>query len=396
MRLLKLEVEGFRSLKSLSWELDQLNVVVGAVGAGKSSVMRALGLIARSARGELEMQIQRRGGLGALAWDGQAERLRLRIKTSPIDAQRDIERDSLTYDLELGRVGERAFRVERELLGNYYRVETGERTEPLKLLERNPRHAVVFDEQQRALVSQEGVNEAESLLSLARGPFALNRLISAYQRELSRWQAAGELAADGRADVRRSAESRHDARLSDDGANLVSVLHTHYSRDRGFKATVHRAMDQAFGEDFEELVFPPAGTGRVEMRVRWRSLGREVPAAELPSGLLRFLYIVTLLAAPVAAPLIVIDEPEQGLQPTMIPVVAELAVEASARSQVVLLTQSPQLLDAFPAEKMSSAVIERSEGASRLRKLQGDALEDWLDVYSYGAAESAEAAAEES
>lgn len=105
-------------------------------------------------------------------------------------------------------------------------------------------------------------------------------------------------------------------------------------------------MKAAYGDDFEELVFPPAADQRIQLRVRWKSLKREQTAADLSDGTLRFLFLLTVLASPSPAALVAIDEPETGLHPAMLPIVAEYAVDASSRTQVILTTHSPQLLDA--------------------------------------------------
>ena len=86
------------------------------------------------------------------------------------------------------------------------------------------------------------------------------------------------------------------------GQNLISVLHTLYTGDREFKREINAAMKAAFGDDFEELVFPPAADQRIQLRVRWRSLEREQSAADLSDGTLRFLFLLTVLASPEAGP----------------------------------------------------------------------------------------------
>jgi predicted ATPase len=91
-------------------------------------------------------------------------------------------------------------------------------------------------------------------------------------------------------------------------------------------------MRAAFGDDFEELVFPPAADQRIQLRIRWRSLQREQSAADLWEGTLRFLFLLAVLANPSPPPVIAIDEPETGLHPAMVPIVAEYAREAATRA----------------------------------------------------------------
>ena len=140
---------------------------------------------------------------------------------------------------------------------------------------------------------------------------------------------------------------RFEEQVDPDGQNLVTVLHTLYSGNRDFKKAVDWAMRAAFGEDYEELVFSPAADQRIQFRIRWRSLHRAQSAADLSDGTLRFLLLLTILSSPSPAPVIAIDEPETGLHPSMFPIIAEFAVEASRRSQIIFTTHSPQFLDAF-------------------------------------------------
>lgn len=162
------------------------------------------------------------------------------------------------------------------------------------------------------------------------------------------------------------------------------MLHTLYTGDREFKRDIDAAMRVAFGDDFEELVFPPAADQKIQLRVRWKSLQHEQSAADLSDGTLRFLFLLTVLASPSPAPAIAIDEPETGLHPSMLPLIAEYAVDASTRSQVILTTHSPQLLNAFSENRPTTTVAKWENGETTLLTLSGEALDYWLNEYSLG------------
>ena len=178
--------------------------------------------------------------------------------------------------------------------------------------------------------------------------------------------------------------ARREAYLNADGQNLVSVLHTLYSIDRDFKNEINTAMRTAFSDDFDEIVFPPAADQRIQLRLRWRSLEREQSAADLSDGTLRFLFLLAALANPSPPPLIAIDEPETGLHPSMLPIVAEYARDAANRTQVILTTHSPELLDAFGNEPPTTTVVEWKDGQTVLKVLSGDRLDYWLKKYTMG------------
>lgn len=276
MKILRLDIEGFRSLKDISWDPDDLNVVIGPNASGKSNLLRALELISTSARGGLARHVQRSGGMEPLVWDGSAEEISFAAKMSPLDCARDPVTDSLTYQATMSRLGPSSFKIAKELLGNFHQVETGKRQEPFKFLERNYSRGVVFDEREHGLAApEESIPEDETLLSLARAPFSQNRRIPLFRSELESWVVYHDLHVNAEAPIRQPVVAKLERRVDPDGQNLVSVLHTLYTEDREFKNEVGMAMKAAFGDDFDELVFPPAADQRVQLRVRWKSLRRE-------------------------------------------------------------------------------------------------------------------------
>jgi predicted ATPase len=386
MKILRLDVKGFRSLKDVSWAPEDLNVVIGPNGSGKSNLLRMLELICVSASGGLGKYVQRWGGMEPLVWDGRSDAIAYTLRTSPLEARRDAEKESLTYEFVMQRLGKgSSFRIDHELLANYYQVTKGERSEPFKFLERHAMRGVVFDEEERKLVAPpESMLEEESLLSLSRGPFGVNRHVQQFRSELAGWNVYHDVHVNADAPIRQPVVARAEKRVDPDGQNLISVLHTLYTGDRGFKNEVNMAMKAAFGEDFDELVFPPAADQRIQLRLRWKSLQREQSAGDLSDGTLRFLFLLAVLASPSPAPLIAIDEPETGLHPSMLPIVAEYAVDASSRTQVIFTTHSPQFLDAFRETKPATTVAKWSDGETLLEKLEGASLDHWLKEYSLG------------
>ena len=387
MKIIQLSVKGYRSLADVVWAPGDLNVLIGPNGAGKSNLLRLLELISISAQGRLGKYIQNQGGMEPLVWDGVAEFIEIMFKSSAVDKTKSVGGDSLTYKLEMVRLGKTssAYRIGYELLAESHLLESGEGNEPFRLLHRLRLNAKVFDENGKAFnVSEESVSEEETLLSMAAGPFIENRLIPAFQAQVASWSVYHDLNVNRDAPIRQAAVTRTEKRVDPDGQNLIPVLHTLYTGDRDFKKDIDSAMRAAFGDDYEELVFAPAADQRIQLRVRWKSLRREQAAADLSDGTLRFLFLLTVLASPMLAPVIAIDEPETGLHPSMLPIVAEYAVDASQRAQVILTTHSPQFLDAFGDTVPVTTVTECSHGATTLRTLDGDALKEWLKEYSLG------------
>ncbi len=386
MKIIKLEVEGYRSLKSQTWCPGDLNILIGPNASGKSNLLRVLETLNSAARGGLGRYIQQEGGMEPIVWDGQADHVILRARMTPIPPYKDNVKDALTYKIKIARLGKSsAYRIDYELLGNYYKVQTGEAKEPFKLLERDPRHAVVYSmDSQRFEAPPQSVPEEEALLSAAAGPFTANRFVGEFQKELADWKIHQYFSSHRDAPIRTAQVTRPDTQVDADGQNLISVLHSLYEGDRDFEDEVNTAMRAAFGEDFERLSFPPVADQRIQMRIRWRSLRREQSAADLSDGTLRFLFLLAVLANPSPPPLIAIDEPETGLHPSMFPIVAEYARDAASRAQVILTTHSPEFLDAFGENVPTTTVVERQEGQTILRVVSGEELSYWLKQYTLG------------
>lgn len=387
MKILSLEIEGFRSFKHLvDWRPGDLTVLIGPNGSGKSNLLRALEMLAVSAQGGLTKWVQSAGGMDPLTWDGQAETIRLKVECSPVEAQRKQDEEALTYELLLDRVGKSGeYRIGYELLGNYWKVKQKRQPEPFKLLERQGLRAKVFDEQQRGLAApEENVPPTETLLSLAADPFTRNHHLPSFRAQMAGWSIYHDFHTNRDAPIRQSVVTRHEKRVQPDGQNLISVLHTLYS-DRNFEKEINTAMSAAFGDDFEKLIFAPAADQRIQLRLRWKSLQREQSATDLSDGTLRFLFLLTVLSSPDPAPLIAIDEPETGLHPSMLPIIAEYAVDASHKTQVILTTHSPAFLDAFTKSAPTTAVVKWNDGETELKNVDNQQLQRWLEEYSLGA-----------
>lgn len=247
------------------------------------------------------------------------------------------------------------------------------------------RKKIVLAESETPFVFEDDYPAEQTLLSVMSDFIAFGRDIAGYRRELEGWRIYQYLDVGPDSPIRQAVVARPDRVVQQDGKNLVSVLHTLYSGDRDFKKDINMAMRAAFGDDFEELVFPPAADQRVQLRIRWKSLQREQSAADLSDGTLRFLFLLTVLASPELPALIAIDEPETGLHPSMLPIVAEYAADAAERSQVILTTHSPQFLDAFCDTIPTTTVVHLNQGRTELKSLTGEALDDWLKEYSLGA-----------
>ncbi len=133
---------------------------------------------------------------------------------------------------------------------------------------------------------------------------------------------------------------------------------------------------------FDNFILRPNRNEKV--RLRWRQKGSDYPLKphHLSDGTLRFICLTTALLQPDPPSTIIIDEPELGLHPYAIDILAELIEAASNRTQLIISTQSPALVDNFEPEDI--IVVDRKKGASVFTRLDKEELSSWLEDYSLG------------
>jgi predicted ATPase len=176
----------------------------------------------------------------------------------------------------------------------------------------------------------------------------------------------------------QSAQMRHDF-LDDGGQNLAVVL-------GAFPMALKKRVKQELRVVYEGITDVDVANGvggNLQVMIEEES-SRVIPASRLSDGTLRYLCLLTILLDPSPPPLVVIEEPELGLHPDLIPKIAELLIEASERMQLVVTTHSRMLIDALAADPESVVVCSREHGESRMERLSCDDLSEWLETYSLG------------
>ena len=168
--------------------------------------------------------------------------------------------------------------------------------------------------------------------------------------------------------------------LKEDAGNLAPVL-LRLRDDRG--SYYQRIVDTIrlilpFFSDFE--LNPDHGS----LLLQWRERDSDqvFDVAQSADGMLRAMALVTLLLQPEQdlPDVLIIDEPELGLHPYAINIVGGLIRSLATRIQVVVATQSAQLIDCFDPRDI--VVVERDQRRSSFRRLNADDLNDWLQEYS--------------
>lgn len=184
---------------------------------------------------------------------------------------------------------------------------------------------------------------------------------SPLHRAIASWMPCHFHETGAGAALRRSAHVFDVASLRPDGSNLASVLlHLRTQAPRRFLRLVE--MVRRMAPFFEDFCFLTPFEDQVSLAWKQRHSEYLLRAYQLSDGTLRFLALATALLQPEPPSLMLMDEPELGLHPQALALLADLIKQAASRSQIVLATQSAALLDFFSLEEV--VIVTRQRGAS--------------------------------
>lgn len=169
--------------------------------------------------------------------------------------------------------------------------------------------------------------------------------------------------------------------LSELGHNLSSVMNSLLTNP-GVKNNILLRLKR-FYPDINDIVFDSMGNS-IQMFFHEGPLRHPISATRMSDGSLRYLCLLAILCHPDPPPVICIEEPEVGLHPDIIAEIADLLIEASERSQIIVTTHSDALVDALTDTPESIVICEKQNGATRLRRVGKEEIESWLEDYRLG------------
>jgi predicted ATPase len=338
-----INVAGFTSITEASVVLNRLNVLVGANGAGKSNLIRALEMLGRIMDSELGLFTGVAGGASALRSVDSPPGAPIRLRV-------DLSDGGYLAEL-IPAAGDELVFSKEEFWASGGR--------PAGLPARGYRETMLANPDAPWWDSARPVTEA------IRGCRVY------HFHDTSRTAA-----------VKQNAYAADNNALHPDAGNLAAVLRRLRDADRTSYLRIVETIRQVapFFRDF--VLEPELSPERI--RLRWRQVGTETvfPADAFSDGTLRFICLATLLGQTDLPGLIVLDEPELGLHPFAIVQLAEMLRAASRESRVLLATQSVTLMNQF--ELADLIVAERGEQGSVFARPDPDRLRDWLAEYSLG------------
>jgi predicted ATPase len=348
----QITLKGFKSIESLdAFRLGRVNVLIGANGAGKSNFVDFFRILRALADESFQQFVNDQGGGDGLLYLGPKV-------TREIQARLKFGHNAYEFELKLTGKGTLQIAEERVAYGHQapWRVGAGALESALRKRR----------------------NEKSSLYPGYAG-------VPHYVYEaVSSWTVYHFHDTSSLSPMRRDQPLRDWDRLRHDASNIAAFL-------LRLKTTQSSAFElicdtiRLIAPFFDSFLLRPENRGSNEqVRLEWQQKGSDFPfqPTQLSDGTLRFICLATALLQPRPPATIVIDEPELGLHPYAISILADLIKSAGERTQVVVSTQSPTLVDFFDAGEI--IVVSRSKGRSIFERLDAARLAEWLQDYSIG------------
>ena len=362
IELRRLKLEGYKSLREIEVGFGDVTVLLGANGAGKSNLVSFFRMLGFLSTGALQEFIGRAGQSDSLLFGGRKATPQIRAEIEFVGTDQAGSRQTATsYQMRLGDAAPDTliFLSERAV---YHRSSY-----------REP-HEVMLGAGHRESRLREKAREGDKTCDI------LLRLLSGcrgYQFHDTSPQA----------NIRKSCYIEDAAYLRDDAGNLAPYLYALGETRPDCYLRIVEAIRLVF-PGFGDFNLVPSATDASRILLNWNERGRSdyvFGPHQLSDGTLRFMSLATLLLQPPAKlpNVIVLDEPELGLHPYAISVLAAMVRSVATRAQVVLATQSPRLVDEFEPNEI--VVIEATgESGTKCQRLEPVALTGWMEEYSLG------------
>jgi len=345
-------VKGFRSIRSIEkLELRAINILVGANGSGKSNFIGVFDFLRALRQGRLVEYTDSRGGADSILHFG-----------SKVTKEIGLE---ISFHDKL----------------NGYRVSLSPTSED-RLYVRDERCWFWRDKQKYDKPYDESLSGTGKEAGISRPQKGVAKRV---QERLDSWRIYHFNDTSDNAPVKKTGDVDDDRFLRPDASNLAAYLYLlqehHQSEYQLIRKTVQRAAP--FFDDFH---VEPLRRNSKKIKLEWVHKSSEgyFDASSLSDGTLRFMCLATLFLQPLRyrPSVILVDEPELGLHPYAITMLANLIKAAAAETQVIVSTQSALLLDHF--EPADVIVADLEEGATTLRRPDSKQLSVWLEEYSLG------------
>ena len=348
--LAKLTIKGFKSIRELqNFELQNLNVLIGGNGSGKSNFIEIFRMLRAMMDLNFTNYVMTRGGADDFLFNGPKQTLY--IMAHFVFGKNE-------YGFELEPTANDNFLIKNEaqryVKGGWQIVGTNHYESRLPEIKNNP-----------GIITKRGI-----------GHYVFNAI--------SEWVVYHFHDTGSSAPMRRSEIVEDNKRLRPNAANIAPLLlNLKIANFKCYQEIVD--VIRLVTPFFDDFILEPVKRGEKEtVRLSWKQKGSDYPMQpyHFSDGTIRFICLATSLLQPFSPSTIVIDEPELGLHPYAIEILSELIRAAAHKTQVIVSTQSPALVNHFVPEDI--IVVDREDGASTFKRLKSSELTIWLEDYAMG------------
>ena len=362
----RLCIAGYRSLRDVRLELAQVTVVTGANGTGKSSLYRALRLLADVAQGRVIQSLALEGGLSSVLWAGP-ETISRAMKRGEQPVQGTLRQDRISLKLgfssdDYGYAIDLGLPIPGGVFGRDPQIKTESLwTGPVLkrancFAERRGPSVTLRDRNGERRQAYTHLESFDSMLTHCANPEDGAELLLLRER-LRDWRFYDHFRTDSEAPARRRQVGTRTPVLASDGADLAAAIAT--IQEIGIEGELEGAVSDAFpGATLEVAI----SDGYFEVEMRQHGLLRPLGTAELSDGTLRYLLLVAALLSPRPPLLMILNEPETSLHPDLLPPLARLIAKASERSQIVVVSHAMSLVNGLRAEGAKQIVLTKELG----------------------------------
>lgn len=365
MLIEQLRLKNILSFRDTTIKLENLNVLIGPNGVGKSNLIEVIGLL-QALPTELAPVILRGGGIRQWLWLGDDLPVTASIECS-LKLRGGRDASPVSYDLQILGDTNNSYAITQEALTDSFSLSRGE--------------AKLFAQGLGNPPTVLGFLGNESILSQFKSP-GDPTLTTTVGREFRGIQVFREFRTGPGTAVRQGISTNMAKdRLQDGGDNLAMVLQDLNFQDR------HDRVDHYLKRFCERFAGAKVDIrdGLARIYLSETGLKDKISAARMSDGTLKFLALLSALFQPKAPLLMCIEEPELGLHPDALHLVAELLVEASKTTQLIVTTHSEALVDALTDLPEAVLVCERDfDRGTQMQRLSREKLEVWLERYSLG------------
>ncbi|MCT7990988.1 AAA family ATPase [Laspinema olomoucense] len=362
----KIEIYGFRRLRSVQVEMRPLTVIIGANGVGKTSFLEMFSLLSESAKGQLQSKISEFGGLGDILTRDQADSFRV-VPSVFLEKY-----GQFNYFLKLDIKGQQFYEIEQESLTRSPLVFTYINSSGLNV-------QYFANNNQVPVRPNWEHNPLET--SLSQVP-KMYQEAEAVRKQLAScsFYRAWELNLSPTSPVRLPQAMRPATLPGNRGEDLVSCLYNLRETDPDRFELISDTLSAAF-PSFERLSFPPVAAGTLALTWKEKNFSHPLYMHQLSEGTVRFLWLVTLLQSPNLTAVTLIDEPEVSLHPELLRLLVDVMREASKRTQLIVATHSDRLIRFLQPDEVLVCDADE-EGFTTMTWADSLDLEKWLEEYS--------------